>query len=64
MCGITGPPGPGKSSIAGALAKRGFPVLHLSETVSPYIIEVDQERGTRVIDEERWGREFSASMDL
>lgn len=59
ICGITGTPGTGKSSIAGALAQRGSPVLHLSETISSYIIEVDQERDTRVIDEERWAREFS-----
>ncbi len=59
MCGITGTPGTGKSSVAGALAQRGSPVLHLSETISSYIIEVDQERDTRVIDEERWAREFS-----
>ncbi|MDD1710591.1 MAG: adenylate kinase family protein [Methanoregulaceae archaeon] len=58
MCGITGTPGTGKSSVAEALAQMGSPVLHLSDSISRYIIEVDEERDTRVIDEERWAAEF------
>jgi adenylate kinase len=59
MFGITGTPGTGKSSLAELLESRGFAVLHLSTTVSPYVLEQDNERDTVVIDEERWEREFT-----
>jgi adenylate kinase len=58
MYGITGTPGTGKSSLTDLLATRGFRILHLSETVAPYVLEQDTERDTMVIDEERWSREF------
>jgi len=58
MCGITGTPGTGKTSLAGELARYGNPVLHLSDTVSGYVIEKDEERDTSIIDEERWAAEF------
>ncbi|MDG6257279.1 MAG: adenylate kinase family protein [Methanomicrobiaceae archaeon] len=59
MWGITGTPGTGKSSLADELAARGYPVLHLSETTAPYIIEQDAARQTAVIDEERWVAKLS-----
>jgi len=58
MCGITGTPGTGKTSVAGELARQGFPVLHLSDTISGYVIEKDQERDTLIIDEDRWAAGF------
>ncbi|HMA05059.1 MAG TPA: adenylate kinase family protein [Methanomicrobiales archaeon] len=59
MCGITGTPGTGKSSAAEELARRRYPVIHLSDTVGNYAIGRDPERDTTVIDEERWAREFT-----
>jgi adenylate kinase len=59
MCGITGTPGTGKSSAAEELARRGYPVVHLSDTVRAYVIGEDEERDTLVIDEDRWIREFT-----
>ena len=58
MCGITGTPGTGKSSAADELARRGYPVVHLAETVEAYVIGRDRERDTSIVDEERWAREF------
>lgn len=59
MCGITGTPGTGKSSAADELARRGYPVVRLVDTVQPYTLSRDEERDTRIIDEERWAREFT-----
>ncbi|MDD1669922.1 MAG: adenylate kinase family protein [Methanomicrobiales archaeon] len=59
MCGITGTPGTGKSSAADELARRGYPVVRLADTVEAYTLSRDEERDTRVIDEERWAREFT-----
>jgi adenylate kinase len=59
MCGITGTPGTGKSSAAEELIRRGYPVVHLSDTVRAYVIGEDEERDTLVIDEDRWKREFT-----
>jgi adenylate kinase len=59
MCGITGTPGTGKSAVADALAVRGYPVIHLADTVKGYGIGRDRERDTLVIDEDRWAREFT-----
>lgn len=58
MCGITGTPGTGKSKAADELALRGYPVVRLAETVKRYVIGEDRERDTRIIDEDRWAREF------
>jgi adenylate kinase len=58
MCGITGTPGTGKTSVGGELRKRGHPVLSLSDTVRGYILERDEIRDTLVIDEEAWARDF------
>ncbi|MDD1664475.1 MAG: adenylate kinase family protein [Methanomicrobiales archaeon] len=59
MCGITGTPGTGKSSVADELALRGYPVVRLAGTVKGYIVGEDRERDTRIIDEDRWIREFT-----
>ena len=59
MCGITGTPGTGKSSAADELAQRGYPVVRLVDIVRSYDLGQDEERDTRVIDEERWAREFT-----
>lgn len=58
MCGITGTPGTGKSSVARILAARGHRVVHLSETFGEYIIGRDEERETLIVDEERWAADF------
>jgi len=59
MCGITGTPGTGKSSATDELARRGYPVARLTETVKDYIVGEDRERDTSIIDEDRWAREFT-----
>lgn len=58
MYGISGTPGTGKSAIAAELERRGYPVLHLTDTTAPYVVERDPGRDTLVIDEERWAAEF------
>jgi adenylate kinase len=58
MVGITGTPGTGKTSIAAELARRGHHVIHLADTVKPYIIEEDRSRQTLVVDVDRWVAEF------
>jgi adenylate kinase len=60
MIGITGTPGTGKTSVAGELERRGYCVVHLKETVAPYVVEADPLRDTLVIDVDRWAEEFSA----
>jgi adenylate kinase len=58
MCGITGTPGTGKSMVGDELARRGHTVIHLIDTVHPYIIGDDEERDTQIIDVDRWAEEF------
>jgi len=58
MCGITGTPGTGKSLIGDELARRGYTVSHLTATVGPYVIDMDEERDAQVIDVDRWADEF------
>jgi adenylate kinase len=58
MCGITGTPGTGKSMIGTELARRGHTVVHLTDTVGPYVIGEDEERDARIIDVDRWSAEF------
>jgi adenylate kinase len=58
MCGITGTPGTGKSSAADELALRGYYVVRLTETIKDYVVGEDRERDSRIIDEDRWAREF------
>lgn len=58
MCGITGTPGTGKSLIGTELAKRGHVVIHLTNTVRPYVVGDDEKRDVQVIDVERWAEEF------
>ena len=58
MCGITGTPGTGKSMIGCELARRGHTVVHLSDTVGPYVTGEDEERDARIIEVDRWAAEF------
>ncbi len=58
MCGITGTPGTGKSSVGDVLKSRGYAVVRVTDTTRGYVIERDDERGVDVIDEERWVSEF------
>ncbi len=59
MCGITGTPGTGKSAIGSELAKRGHVVIHLTDTVGPYVTGEDELRDAQIIDVERWAAEFT-----
>ena len=54
MITITGTPGCGKSTVAEELIRRGHQVLHVNDTIGPYIIGDDSERDTKVIDSDRW----------
>lgn len=58
MVGLTGTPGTGKSSVAAELERRGHRVVHLVDTVQPYILEEDRARQTMVVDTDRWVAEF------
>ncbi|MGA2917399.1 adenylate kinase family protein [Methanoregula sp.] len=58
MCGITGTPGTGKSMIGDELAHRGHLVVHLTDTVGPYVVGDDEERDSRIVDVEKWAAEF------
>ena len=58
MCGITGTPGTGKSMIGNELGRRGHTVIHLTDTVGPFVIGEDEERDARIIDVERWAAAF------
>ncbi|MDO9323800.1 MAG: adenylate kinase family protein [Methanoregula sp.] len=58
MCGITGTPGTGKSLIGDELTRRGHTVVHLTDTIRPYIIGDDEQRDAEIFDDERWAAEF------
>jgi adenylate kinase len=58
MCGITGTPGTGKSMIGDELVRRGHRVIHLTDTVGPYVVGEDEDRDSRIIDVDRWAAEF------
>jgi adenylate kinase len=58
MCGITGTPGTGKSMIGDELARRGHTVIHLTDTVGPYVTGDDEKRDVQIIDVDRWVAEF------
>jgi len=58
MYGISGIPGTGKSAIAEELEKRGYPVSHATETTREFIIEVDNDLDTVIIDEDAWIASF------
>jgi adenylate kinase len=58
MCGITGTPGTGKSMVGDELSRRGHTVVHLTDTVGPYVSGNDEERDARIIDVDRWAAEF------
>lgn len=58
MVGVTGTPGTGKSTVGVVLAGRGRRVVHVTETVGPFILGKDPERDTRVVDTEAWAAAF------
>jgi adenylate kinase len=58
MCGITGTPGTGKSAIGDELSRRGYRVIHLTDTLGPYVVGDDEKRDALVIDVDRWAEEF------
>lgn len=58
MCGITGTPGTGKSKVGEELTRRGHTVVHISDTVSPYVSGNDEDRDARIIDVDSWSAEF------
>jgi adenylate kinase len=58
MCGITGTPGTGKSMVSEELIRRGHTVVHINDTVAPYVSGNDEERDTRIIDVDRWAADF------
>ena len=58
MCGITGTPGTGKSTVAQELARRGHTVVHITDIVGPYTLGDDPDRNTRLIDTDKMADEF------
>ena len=58
MYGLTGTPGVGKTEIGALLAKEGYPVLCLTDTVSHYILNRDEERDSWIVDIDRWAMDF------
>jgi adenylate kinase len=58
MCGITGTPGTGKSMVSEELARRGHTVVHITDTVAPYVSGNDVERDAHIIDVDWWAAEF------
>ena len=58
MCGITGTPGTGKSTVADELARRGYRVVHISDIVKPYETGLDPDRDTQLVDIDRMTDEF------
>jgi adenylate kinase len=58
MCGITGTPGTGKSMIGNELAKRGHTVIHISDTIGPYVTGEDEDRDAQIVDIDQWAGEF------
>jgi adenylate kinase len=59
MTCITGTPGTGKTAVAECLARRGHQVMHIQDTVAPYVLGKDDDRDTLVIDTDRWASAFS-----
>ena len=44
--------------VAEELFRRGHAVVHISDTVGPYITGNDEQRDARIIDVDRWAAEF------
>ena len=55
---LPGRRGTGKSSVGTELSRRGRTVIRIAETVTPYVIGIDKERDTELIDVDRWIEEF------
>lgn len=58
MYALSGTPGTGKSTLADALMKMGFPVCKLADTCSEFAVRKDRARQTTVIDEDAWAASF------
>ena len=59
LISLTGTPGTGKSTVADELAKRGYSIIPVNDTIGPYVLEEDTELDTRIVDTDRWSAEFS-----
>ncbi len=49
---LTGTPGVGKSEVAKRLEKMGYNVLRLEEIVDKFVVGYDEERESKIVDEE------------
>ncbi len=49
---LTGIPGVGKSKVAAELKKKGYNVLRLEKIVDDFVIGYDEERKSKIVDEE------------
>ncbi|WOF15375.1 AAA family ATPase [Methanoplanus sp. FWC-SCC4] len=58
MICISGIPGTGKSTLADELKKRGYNIVRQNDTVKDFIVSDDEERDTKIIDEEKWVSSF------
>lgn len=61
MIGITGTPGTGKSVAAAELRARGFLVVDLKTTVTPYVVAHDSVRDADEVDVDAWTDAFSCT---
>ena len=58
LIALTGTPGTGKSTVAEELARRGYLIIKVNDTIGPYVLEQDTERDARIVDTDRWSAEF------
>lgn len=58
LIALTGTPGTGKSTVAEELQRRGYRIIHVNDTIGPYVLENDEELDTRIVDTEQWIDEF------
>ncbi len=58
LIAITGTPGTGKTTVADELFRRGYKIIHVTDTIENYVVEIDKKRDTRVIDTNTWAIEF------
>ncbi len=50
---ITGTPGTGKTEVAKELERKGYDVLYLNSIVDDFVIGYDEERESKIVDEEK-----------
>lgn len=58
LIALTGTPGTGKSTVAEELQRRGHRIIHVNDTIGPYVLENDEELDTRIVDTGQWSDEF------